>query len=380
MVPVDGPSSGCERPIPLCESTKVTYDQIPTDPANLDISWMQHVLDEAGVSGGATLLALEFGGYIGTGQMARNARYRLTWDDPAGRPVSLVGKFPSDDPTGRANGFNNGNYSAEWNFYREVASTLKVRAPHCHVALYDEEQQNFVLLMEDMSGSEQGDQMRGLTVAEALLAVEQAVAFHAPRWGDPTLDGLSKRTDDETVALLQTLYTMFHEATLERLGANLPQEVMDLVRAFEPNVGAWVTASDAPRTLLHMDFRPDNFLFGTTPDAPPLAIVDWQTVTVGPATHDLAYMIGGSFEPAERANVERGLVQRYCELLAAEGVEYSFEQCWQDYRISSLWGVVMSVLATMMAAQTERGDVMLTTMLRRHALQAIDLDALSLLS
>ena len=38
----------------------------------------------------------------------------------------------------------------------------------------------------------------------------------------------------------------------------------------------------------------------------------------------------------------------------------------------------MSVIATMLAAQTERGDIMLTTMLRRHALQAIDLDALSL--
>ena len=154
--------------------------------------------------------------------------------------------------------------------------------------------------------------------------------------------------------------------------------MIDLVRQFAPKVGSWVTASDAPRTMLHMDFRPDNFLFGSSPDAPPLVIVDWQTVTAGPGTHDLAYMIGGSFEPADRGPVERRLVESYCAQLAAHGIDYPFDTCWRDYRISSLWGVLMSVIATMLAAQTERGDLMLTTMLRRHALQAIELDALSL--
>jgi hypothetical protein len=353
---------------------------IPNDPTAIDAAWMHQALTDAGVAAGARVLDVQFVGYIGTGQMGRNARYTLTWDDPAGRPASLVGKFPTDDPTGRASGFGNGNYRTEWTFYKELAHTVDVRAPRCHVALYDEAQENFILLMEDMAGSVQGDQMRGLTVDEALLAVEQAVAFHAPRWGDPSLAELMTRSEDETVALLQAIYDATHEPTLARLGANLPPQVIDLVRQFAPKVGAWVLASEAPRTLLHMDFRPDNFLFGTTPTAPPLVIVDWQTVTAGPGTHDLAYMIGGSFEPDERARVERGLVEQYCALLAARGIDYPIDTCWNDYRISSLWGVVMSVIATMLAAQTERGDLMLTTMLRRHALQAIDLDALSLVA
>ncbi len=353
---------------------------IPNDPTTIDAGWMHDVLTTAGVTGGARVLDVQFAGYIGTGQMGRNARYSLTWDDPTGRPASLVGKFPTDDPTGRATGFGNGSYRTEWNFYQSLAHTVDVRAPKCHVALFDEAQENFVLLMEDMAGSEQGDQMRGLTVDEALLAVEQAVAFHAPRWGDPSLAELMTRSEEETVALLHGIYAATHEPTLERLGPNLPPQVIDLVREFAPKVGAWVLASEAPRTLLHMDFRPDNFLFGVTPDAPPLAIVDWQTVTAGPGTHDLAYMIGGSFEPEERGRVERSLVEQYCSLLAARGIDYPIEACWTDYRISSLWGVVMSVIATMLAAQTERGDLMLTTMLRRHAQQAIDLDALSLVS
>jgi len=339
---------------------------------------MQEALSSAGIAGGATVTDVAFAGYIGTGQMGRNARYHLTWDDPAGRPSSLVGKFPTDDPTGRASGFGNGNYFMEWNFYQQLAHTVKVRAPQCYVARYDEDEQNFVLLMEDMAGSVQGDQMRGLTVDEALLAVEQAVAFHAPRWGDPSLFDLMVRSEEESVAMLHAIYHATFEPTLARLSHNLGPECIQLVRDFAPKVGAWVTASDAPRTLLHMDFRPDNFLFGVTPDAPPLAIVDWQTVTVGPGTHDLAYMIGGSFEPDQRERVEASLVADYCARLAAEGIDYPFERCWHDFRISSLWGVVMSVIATMLAAQTERGDLMLSTMLRRHASQAIHLDALSL--
>ena len=48
------------------------------------------------VRGNAGEVAFE--GFVGTGQMSRNARLRLTWDaDPDGRPTSFVGKFPSDD-------------------------------------------------------------------------------------------------------------------------------------------------------------------------------------------------------------------------------------------------------------------------------------------
>ena len=350
---------------------------IPIDPAAISAAWMHEALTLAGVAGEARVVDVAFAGFIGTGQMGRNARYSLTWDDPSGRPASVVGKFPAEDPVARASGFN-GAYNKEMLFYRELAGTVDVRAPRCHVARLEEDQQNFVLLMEDMAGSAQGDQMRGLNVNEAALAVEQAVALHAPRWGDLSLVELMSRNPDENAAHLQEIYALCMEGTLARLGANLEREAIDLVRRFAPFVEPWAVAAGAPPTLVHMDFRPDNFLFGVSADAPPLAVVDWQTFTAGPGTHDLAYMIGGSFEAPERARVEHDLVAAYRDQLTARGIDYSFNACWRDYRVSSLWGVIMSVIATMLAAQTDRGDLMLTTMLRRHAQQAIDLDALQL--
>jgi Phosphotransferase enzyme family len=358
----------------------VPDDVLPNDPTSLDASWVQHALASNGVIG--TLTTVEFGGYIGTGQMGRNARYALTWDDPTGKPTSLVGKFPTDDPTGRASGFS-GSYQKEFTFYTELSHTVSVRAPKCYVARFDEPGQNFVLLMEDMAGSAQGDQMRGLNESEAELAVEQAVALHAPRWGDPRLLEMSfgeaeRRTREENRDRLQMIYDACFELTLARLSPNLPADAVNLVRDFAPHAGAWAMSFEGPLTMVHMDFRPDNFLFGVVPDAPPLAIVDWQTITAGPGTHDLAYMIGGSFEPEQRANAERDLVKNYCERLAKRNIQYTYDTCWRDYRVSSLWGVIMSVIAPMLASQTERGDVMFTTMLRRHAAHAIELDALSL--
>jgi hypothetical protein len=359
----------------------VPNDVLPDDPTSLDLTWMQDALASSGTIG--TLINIEFSGYIGTGQMGRNARYSLTWDDPAGKPTSLVGKFPTDEPTGRASGFS-GSYQKEFTFYTKLAHTVNVRAPKCYVARFDEPGQNFVLLMEDMAGSAQGDQMRGLNESEAELALEQAVALHAPRWGDPELLQLTfgeaeHRTREENRDRLHMIYGACFELTLARLSANLPADAIDLVREFAPHAGAWAMSYEGPATMLHMDFRPDNFLFGVEPGAPALAIVDWQTITAGPGTHDLAYMIGGSFEPTERGRVERELVKSYCERLAKQNIQYTYNDCWRDYRISSLWGVIMSVIATMLASQTERGDLMLTTMLRRHAAHAIELDALSLI-
>ena len=120
-------------------------------------------------------------------------------------------------------------------------------------------------------------------------------------------------------------------------------------------------------------------MFGTTPGAPPLVVVDWQTVTDGNAMMDLAYLFGGCFEPKHRADVERDLLAEYLRRLRAAGIDYDADTMWHDYRLASLWGVVMTVIATILAAETERGNEMLTVMGQRHGRHALDLGALDLL-
>lgn len=355
---------------------------VRSDPEAIETEWMGSVLEAAGLARGATLRDCRFGGYVGTGQTGCNARFHLEWNDPDGRPATIMGKFPSRDETARATGFGGSAYVTEWNFYRNLAPTVGVRAPHCYHATFDAAAPGFCLIMEDLDGSEQGDQFVGLTLDEAALAVEQAVSLHAPRWGDPTLGASmsNQSTLDERAATLQMLYQMLLPAFLDRLGARLDDDVVKLVNDFADKVARWAHGTGTPLTVAHYDFRPDNFLFARRADAPPLVVVDWQTCNEGLGAVDVAYMIAGSFDPSARPAVERELLSSYREQLNSAGVAYDADDCWRDYRHGALWGLIITVLATSMAARTERGDDLFVRMATQHGRQSLDLDSLALVS
>src|SRR5262245_47355589 len=115
-------------------------------PEAIDEQWLTDALAGAGVAQGATVTGVEFLGLIGTGQTGRNGRFALTWDRPEGRPATVVAKFPSDDPNARMAAFGNGTYFREWDFYTQVAPTVRIRTPQVHLALFDEAAPDFVLL------------------------------------------------------------------------------------------------------------------------------------------------------------------------------------------------------------------------------------------
>ena len=359
--------------------------EVRGDPKAIDGPWLTAALEQAGVARGGTVVDVEHVGDIGTGQTGRNARLRLTWDVPDGRPATVVGKFPSADDHARAQAFANGVYRKEWLFYDSVTPTVGVRAPTCFVARFDPVALDFVLLLEDLADSRQGDQLDGLTVDQVASAIEQAVALHAPRFGDPALetlftDGLAAPNPEEAAAQAQDVYAATLPGFLDRLGHRLDPDIADLATGFAPFVGRWTYGTGTPRTIVHYDFRADNFLFGQGPEAPPIVVVDWQTVNPGLGASDVAYAISGSFpDPADRAAVERDLVEEYRSRMAAAGIEQSAEDCWRDYRFGSLWGMIITVIATVLAEHTERGNDMLTAMAQRHGRQALDLDALALL-
>ena len=77
---------------------------------------------------------------------------------------------------------------------------------------------------------------------------------------------------------------------------------------------------------------------------------------------------------------EEELARLYHEELLARGVrDYPWDLCWRDYRLHAAHGVIMEIVGAAITAPTERGDLMLSTLINRHALQMIDLDTLSLI-
>ena len=65
--------------------------------------------------------------------------------------------------------------------------------------------------------------------------------------------------------------------------------------------------------LVHGDYRLDNMLFGRPGSLRDLTVVDWQTVTWGPAMTDVAYFLGCALTTEDRRTHYDELLRAYHE-------------------------------------------------------------------
>ena len=138
-------------------------------------------------------------------------------------------------------------------------------------------------------------------------------------------------------------------------------------------------ASDRVHGLVHGDYRLDNMLFGEADADRPLTVVDWQTVTWGPAMTDVAYFLGlraaRRRAPRQLRRLAAGVPRRAWGRIAV----ISLEDVREGVRRQSFFGVMMAFVASMLVERTERGDEMFMVMLRRHSQHVLDTDALEIL-
>ncbi len=334
-------------------------------PDELTGEWLAAALRRPGI----TLQQTE---RIGTGQMSQSIR--LTFAENDGPAETVVVKLASDDPTSRATGVGMGAYSREVSLYRNLAPRLGSALPHCHVAEYDEAEGWFTIVLEDIVGAVQGDQIAGCSVDEARLALRELARVHAPVLGDlalstsPWLNVPSPLTQELLVALLPSF--------LERYADRIAPEHVEVCERFVPSAEGWGSAAVPPLGLVHGDYRLDNLLYGNGT----CKVVDWQTVTWGPVMLDAAYFIGGGLSVEDRRTHEEELIRLYHDELLAHGVQnFPWELCWEEYRRQVFHGILMTIAASMVTVRTDRGDDMFMTWLARNAQQVLDLRSLDLL-
>ena len=315
---------------------------------------------------------------VGTGQMGDCLRLALGYSATTDAPPTLVAKLPSSDETSRATGMAMRTYEVEVRFYQELAARLPVRAPRCHHAEIDLATGDFVLLLEDLAPAEQGDQVAGCSVDQAALVLEEAARLHAPLWGSPELEGFewAVRWSQEAQDGLQAMLTMLWPNFVERYGPDLDEDIVEMGGRFIAALPAYYGHRPEPHTVIHNDYRLDNLLFGTAEGGPPVAVVDWQTVGVGPGLLDVSYFLGAGLSVDDRRANEETLVRGYHEALQAGGVEgLGWDRCWDDYRAFAFAGFHMAVLASMVVQRTDRGDAMFLAMAGGAGRQILDLDS-----
>ncbi len=292
-----------------------------------------------------------------------------------GAPATVVGKFPSADPVSKQTGIQLNNYVREVFFYKTLQSTVDITTPKVFFTDINPETHDFIILMEDLAPGQQGDQLAGCSADEAALAMEELGKLQGPRWGDETLlqyELLGGRAPSEESAGHQGLYQMLEPGFLERYGSRLDSHQQQLVNQVGNRLATYHEIYDGPPGLVHVDYRLDNMMFG---GPYPLAVVDWQSITLGCPVADASYFLGTSLPPEIRAAEEKHLLKLYLDVLNSYGVELDADKAFSLYRNYAPGGLIMAVIASMIVGETERGNDMFMAMATRSMQMCDDLEA-----
>ncbi|WP_372507992.1 DUF7064 domain-containing protein [Mycobacterium barrassiae] len=317
---------------------------------------------------------------IGTGQMSECYRIELTRGSGDTGPSSVVLKVAATDPVSRQTGLALGLYEREVRFYTDIAPTIgggPVAA--CYSAGFEPETGAFHLLLGDAGPAVVGDELRGATVEQATLALSELARLHAPAFGDASMaqaDWLN-RDAPVTQGLIAQLYAGFVDRYADQIAPEHREVCERLVGSFDAYLAA-EGADDRIMGLVHGDYRLDNMLFGQPGADRPLTVVDWQTVTWGPAMTDVAYFVGCALPSEVRQQHYDDLLRAYHEALGP-GVAISLDDVREGVRRQSFFGVMMAIVSSMLVERTERGDQLFMTMLSRHADHVLDTGAVELL-
>ncbi len=118
---------------------------------------------------------------IGTGQMSLT--FRVSFTD-GGAADTVIVKLASDNDTSRATGVGMGAYFREVAFYQHLSDRIGGPLSRCHLALYDQAEGWFTLILDDVPGAVQGDQIAGCDLPTAKTVMRALAQLHAPVFND----------------------------------------------------------------------------------------------------------------------------------------------------------------------------------------------------
>ncbi len=362
--------------------------EVPTDRSAVTAEWLGEVLGQP-----VAEVAPESLGE-GVGVMAQVTRLRVSYTEPDGadgagasadrRPSTLILKTPSPAEQNRVAAVAYGFYQREVRFYQEIADHISLRVPHCYYAGMHESSVPFAIVMEDVTGARMVDQLADVDPADADKVVDAMAAFHARWWDSPDLtqlDWLPPINNDQYKAfseVLPQLVPVLKAKYGERLESEGFAILEGMVDAYQPFLDHWVDTG--PLTFCHYDLRPDNILFAPPSDPDSICVLDWQLAVRHRGTFDLAYYLGQNVPPTFRRAHEDRLLRRYHHALTGLGVHgYSFDRCWDDYRLSMLMHVVSATQIAVLDGGNARGQQLLDAMITSGWTAAVELDSGSFL-
>ena len=340
----------------------------PRSPDELTTEWLTTTLGYP-VNGYQVVYFSE-----GTGVMSWVMRVLLeTAED---KPSSLIAKFPSSSSVNREGAKRYNMYGREVNFYQEISGSVDLQTPDCFFSEFDESSNDFVILLEDLTEWQIGDQTAGCSLAEAKTLISALARFHASGW-EPhhQFPDIPSHGGKQQIEGMEGTYPIGWPVVLEQFGDFIPESIRSAGESIPKHIESLLTTMcQAPVCLTHGDMRLDNIFFKEGE----IAVVDWQSICTSAPEQDLAYFITQSVP--EDVRKQEDLVAFYHTELTRAGISYDLNQCRERYKVSALYLICYAVvIAGTLDLGNERGKLLGETIIKNTFSALIDLDAFSLL-
>ncbi|HEY0324122.1 MAG TPA: oxidoreductase family protein [Pyrinomonadaceae bacterium] len=232
--------------------------------------------------------------------------------------------------------------SKEVEFYSTIAREMP-DPPfiHCYDAVYSSELGKSHLLLDDLSETHfQPESPLPPSNVYCELAMDCMAQLHAYWWEHPGLGKEIGKLFDESelnafVCEVEKNIISFIDFLGDRLSAKR-RKIYD--RLLSSKYKIWGRLTDATGlTVTHGDAHWWNLLYPRDWEKHRVRLFDWQLWHVDVGARDLAFMVALGGYSERRAAVEQNLLRRYYESLVTHGVNnYTWDDCWNDYRWSAL--------------------------------------------
>jgi 5-methylthioribose kinase len=272
--------------------------------------------------------------------------WTLRITDDSGRTVfAKVSSKSSEFPSALRRGLH------EVDFYRSMNGPIlspPSNIPEC--ISWHADTKRYLLVIEDLSMSHcRIEELEQPTIQTWRSAVTALAMFHSKYLGQLPIqfidERLSSRTDVEGyLDRLTTAYSVFEDAfsaRIERAFLDKLARALPILREIELDRCARI--QDPVRTtIVHGDLHMGNVLLPRIQNDGS-KLIDWQFWGIGSPTYDLRHLLGARF-PSDMWKYRIELVRYYYEtLISNANADYSWDQCWTDYRYGALDNLFMAV-------------------------------------
>ena len=307
-------------------------------------AFLTHVLQADDVLGGARRVEKARQRRVAMDTGLASALHRVEYETDDGGMGSVFVKLPSSDPDARQAMDAIGGYDRELVFYEHIAHRAPLRAPRAHHVGRGRDTADFMLVLEDLQGWENGNHFDGLSMSRARGTLSALAGLHA--WSsDPSrapgvqdlvasLDNARYRTS------MPALFASGWPVYLEHARRRPSNRIDEFARSFRDHFPALLDGLTERDELIHGDIRADNVLFRDDQ----VAIIDFQMMARATGLTDVAYLVSQGMTTAERGGRDRELLEAYLQAYAsAGGASYPLVDAWRHYRLGVLMGFAFPI-------------------------------------